>query len=118
MELYIDNNAVELDLTARIAVSLAVRSIADPEKARAGYTRTIRIPMTPQNDTIMGFAADIHSASRFNAAAHTGRVEHEGAVLVEGPLYLSRAVAPVLSSGVGSAAGSGAGSSSVFPSEV
>ncbi len=92
MELFIDNRAVTMDDASAAAITLAVAALTDPEKARAGYTRTLRIPMGATCDAVMGFAGQIHSANHFNATHHTGRIEHEGVVLIEGPLYLDRAV--------------------------
>ncbi len=90
MELYIDNVAVEVDGNSRLALSLSVAVVTDPRRGRAGYTRTLRLPATPANDAVFGYASELHSRDRFNATPHTGRVEHEGCVLIEGPLTLSR----------------------------
>ncbi len=89
MELYIDDQQVDTDAGTAVSISLSITTITDPQKGRTGYTRTIRVPMTPANDAVFGFAAEIHGRDRFNASEHTGRIEHEGAVLIEGPLYLS-----------------------------
>jgi hypothetical protein len=91
MELYIDNIQVDTAPESEVAVSLSVAVVTDPRKARAGYTRTLRLPATPANDALFDYAAEIHARDRFNSAAHTGRIEHEGCVLIEGPLTLSRA---------------------------
>ncbi len=90
MELYVDNKKLDTDAQSSVAVSLAVAAVTDPRKSRAGYTRTLRVPATPTNDAILGWAGEIHARDGFNTRPHTGRVEHEGAVLIEGPLYLSR----------------------------
>ncbi len=90
MELYIDDQKVDTDLSTRVSVSLSVAAVTDPRKGRAGYTRTMQLPMTALNDQIFGFAGEIHAKERFNAAEHSGRVEHEGATLIEGPVFLSR----------------------------
>ncbi len=89
MELYIDNKRVDTDAATAVSISLSVTTITDPQKGRTGYTRSIRIPMTPGNDAVFGYAGEIHGRDRFNAAQHIGRIEHDGAVLIEGPLYLS-----------------------------
>ncbi len=90
MKLYIDNLPVDIDSSTAVSISLSITTITDPQKGRTGYTRSIRIPMTPLNDSVLRYAAEIHGRDRFNAAEHTGRIEHEGAVMIEGPLYLSR----------------------------
>jgi hypothetical protein len=51
----------------------------------------MRLPATPVNDAVFAHATEIHARERFNAASHVGRVEHEGCVLIEGPLVLGRA---------------------------
>ncbi len=91
MELYIDNKKVDMDASTEVSVSLSAAATGDPRKGRAGYTRRVRLPMTPANDAVFGYAAEILSRDRFNAVRHTGRVEHDGAVLIEGSLFLSRA---------------------------
>ncbi len=90
MELYIDNRRADTDSGTGVAVSLSGGVVTDPGRGRAGYTRTVRLPMTAKNDAILGYAGEIHSREGFNAARHTGRIEHEGAVLFEGQLYLNR----------------------------
>ncbi len=92
MELYVDNTPVGLDPTTGVAVSLAVAALTDPRKGRAGYTRTLRVPATPAAEAVFGWAGEIHAAERFNATNHVGRLEHEGATLIEGPMWLGRAV--------------------------
>ncbi len=91
MELFIDNIQVDTDARSEIFVSLSVAVVTDPKRGRAGYTRTLRLPATPENDALFDYAAEIHGRDRFNATSHTGRIEHEGCVLIEGPLTLSRA---------------------------
>lgn len=91
MELFIDDQRVDTDSASEVSVSLSVSVVTDPRRSRAGYTRTVRLPATSANDAIFGHAGDIHAAAHFNKTSHTGRVEHEGCVLIEGPLTLSRA---------------------------
>ena len=90
MELYIDNRRVDTDSNTGVAISLSVSVITDPGRGRAGYTRSVRLPMTAMNDEIFLYAGEIQSRDRFNATPHTGRIEYEGAVLFEGQLYLDR----------------------------
>jgi hypothetical protein len=91
MEIYIDNVKADTDASSEVKISLSVAVVTDPRHGRAGYTRTLRLPATPDNDAIFRHASDIHARDRFNATAHTGRVEHEGCVLIEGPLTLLKA---------------------------
>lgn len=90
MELYIDNQKVDTYAGSRVSISLSVVAITDPKKGRVGYTKTIKLPMTALNDSVFKFAGEIHAKDRFNETLHSGRVEHEGAALIEGPIYLNR----------------------------
>jgi hypothetical protein len=89
MELYIDNLPADIDRRTSVSLSLSIATATDPQKGRTGYTRSLRLPVTARNRAIFGYAEQIHARDRFNATAHTGRLEVEGAVLIEGPLYLS-----------------------------
>jgi hypothetical protein len=91
MELFIDNIHVDTDARSELSVSLSVAVVTDPRQARTGYARTMQLPSTSLNDAVFSHAAEVHGRDRFNATPHTGRVEHEGCVLIEGPLTLSRA---------------------------
>lgn len=91
MELYVDGLRADTDSCAAVSVALSVAAVTDPRKGRTGYTRSIRVPMTPLNDSIFGYAAEINGAGMFNSLEHTGRIEHDGSVLIEGPLYLNSA---------------------------
>ncbi|MDR2912060.1 MAG: hypothetical protein LBV38_01980, partial [Alistipes sp.] len=91
MELFIDNKKADTAPDSEITLSLTMGSITDPSLSRTGFTRTLRLPATPTNDAIFRHAADPHGRDRFNATSHIGRVEHEGCILIEGPLTLSRA---------------------------
>jgi hypothetical protein len=72
-----------------VSLSLSIATATDPQKGRTGYTRSLRLPVTARNRAIFGYAEQIHARDRFNATAHTGRLEVDGSVLIEGPLYLS-----------------------------
>jgi hypothetical protein len=89
MELYIDNTPADIDRRTAISLSLSIATTTDPQKGRTGYTRSLRLPATARNRKIFGYAEQIHARDRFNALAHTGRLELDGATLIEGPLYLS-----------------------------
>jgi hypothetical protein len=89
MELYIDNSPADIDSRTAVSLSLSIATTTDPGRGRTGYTRSLRLPATSRNRTIFGYADQIHARDRFNATVHTGRLEVEGAVLIEGPLYLS-----------------------------
>jgi hypothetical protein len=89
MELYIDNTRADMDERTAVLISLSIATTTDPQKGRTGYTRSLRLPATALNHAIFGYADQIHARDRFNATAHIARLEVEGSILIEGPLYLS-----------------------------
>lgn len=66
-------------------------ALASPESARTGRSLTLRLPSTPQNDMVTGFALDAYSAERFNAEYHEGVVEADCTVLLRGAVHLLEA---------------------------
>ncbi len=64
---------------------------ADPESARTGRSVDVRIPSTPLNDTLAGYAFDPCCAERFNAAYHEGVIEADGTELLRGAARLIEA---------------------------
>ncbi len=76
MELFIDNIPVDTDENSRLALSLSVAVVTDPRHGRAGYIRTLRLPVTPANDVVFDYAAEILSRDRFNATPHTGAISY------------------------------------------
>jgi hypothetical protein len=92
MELFVDNAPVDIDRHTVVSLSLSIATTTDPQRGKTGYTRSLRLPATARNSAIFGYADQIHARDRFNATNHTGRLEVEGAVLIEGPLYLSECV--------------------------
>lgn len=61
---------------------------ADPESARTGRSVDVRIPSTPLNDALAGYAFDPCCAERFNASYHEGVIEADGEVLLRGAARL------------------------------
>lgn len=89
MELFIDNNPVDVDCTTALALSLSVASLTDIEYGRSGYTKTIVLPATPHNREIMGDAEQINTVTMFNATPHTARIVQDGNTLFEGTPVLT-----------------------------
>lgn len=54
VELYIENQRVDLDLAVIINEITQISDIYDPAKLRNDFTRTISIPNTPENDALFG----------------------------------------------------------------
>lgn len=51
-----------------------------------------RLPSSPQNDALMGYAADAFAAERFNAEPHTATIEVDGVELLSGKVALAAVV--------------------------
>jgi hypothetical protein len=91
IRLYIDNQEADIDPRTDISVSLSVASLTSTSWGRAGYSKSITIPATPRNQLLMGDCQQPLSAEKFNHWLHTGRVEVDGCVIIEGTIYLSAA---------------------------
>ena len=66
------------------AFSFDAKALADVDKQRTGRTLTLRLPLSPTNDRIMGYAADPAAAELFNATYHEGEVVVDGVSLLKG----------------------------------
>lgn len=62
--------------------------LISPQRARTGRRVEFSLPASPDNDSIVGFAADPYAAERFNASYHEGVVEVDGVALLAGVVYL------------------------------
>ena len=87
---FIDNQEIDLVYESQIAISLSIASVTQVETGRTGYSKTIRVPMTVRNNSILGNAAEIHSPEMFNQMAHTARIEADGCTVIEGMPMISR----------------------------
>lgn len=90
MEIYVDGIELETDLATTVSISLSVASLTDLTGCRTGYTKTIAVPMTPHNREMMGDCEQIHGRDLFNHTRRRARIEHGGALLLEGTLLLAR----------------------------
>ena len=88
MEIFIDGQKIVCDNRTAVSVTLSVVQLLDEQSGRTGYARSISIPALPQNRAIMGYPEQIHGKEMFHASPHTARIEHEGAVIMEGTLTL------------------------------
>lgn len=91
IRLYIDNTEADIDPFADLSISLSVASLTSTSWGRANYSKSITIPATSHNRTLMGDCQQPLAAEKFNHALHTGRVEVDGCVIIEGTIYLSSA---------------------------
>lgn len=88
MELTIDGHPCDLGMGKVAVPGYAAAKLADVEAAREGRSLEIVLPPTAENDAIVGFARDPHTAARFNAALHTASLSAEGAQLLNGTVRL------------------------------
>lgn len=84
MRIFIDNVEADLDQTTNVAISLSVASHSNLEASKTGYAKTITIPMTQNNRTIMGDSEQLNATASFNRKEHTVRVEQDGFTVIEG----------------------------------
>ena len=66
------------------AFSFDSEALADIDKQRTGRSLTLRLPLSPTNDSIMGYAADPATAEQFNDTYHQGEVVVDGVTLLKG----------------------------------
>ena len=88
MEIFIDGKKAVCDSLSDVSITLSVVQLLDEQSGRTGYARSISIPALPQNCAIMGYSEQIHGKEMFHAGRHTARIEHQGAVIIEGTLTL------------------------------
>ena len=68
--------------------SLDTARMADIKKQREGRSVELRIPSSPRNDALMGYAADPCCGERFNAEHHEAVVKVDGVELMRGVVHL------------------------------
>ena len=70
-ELYIDNQLVELTQDVAVALNFAISDIAEPEKVKADYSKTIKLPGSETINKIFSHIYNVnidleHSSATFN----------------------------------------------------
>lgn len=90
MRLFIDNREADIDRGTEVSISLSIASATNLELGKTGYSKTIRIPMTLRNMSIMGDAEQVHAIEMFNQHNHTARIEVDGSVVIEGAPMLTK----------------------------
>ena len=88
IELFIDEQPVDLDAGCSVKLSLSLQEITAPETA----TETVfplTLPLSARNRTALGFPEQGHSTKRFNREKHSGKITCRGAVLLNAPLELT-----------------------------
>lgn len=84
MKLTIDQKTCDLAPSQTIALDFDASDLSDVRSGSKGHSLKLRLPATPANDLIFGFAADLHTGTHFNATSHTAILSEEGATLLKG----------------------------------
>ena len=90
IRIFIDNREADTDQHAAVSITLAVSSITKIETNRTGYCKTVRLPATVRNRSLLGDADRIHAPELFNQQPHTARIEADGFTVIEGSPRLVR----------------------------
>lgn len=91
MELLIDTRRCDLPLQEIQLPRLDLSRLGEVSAHREGRTLSLRLPATPTNDRIFGFARDPEAATPFNQTAHEAVLQSDGAVLMRGEVLLEEA---------------------------
>lgn len=91
IEVYLDNEQLEVAEDVSIGLTVSVASIEDPISASAAYTQSIDVPRTTHNEAVFGHTEQILSPDIFNHAEHTAAVYEDGVELIKGKAYFEGA---------------------------
>ncbi len=91
MELLIDTQRCDLPLQEIQLPRLDLSRLGEVAAHREGRTLSLRLPATPANDRIFGFARDPEAAPPFNHTAHEALLQSDGVVLMRGKALLNEA---------------------------
>lgn len=92
ISLFIDGHRADIDQRTEVSVSLSISSLSSTQWGRASYSKSLTIPNTPTNRSLMGDCEQPHAANPFNHSLHTARVECNGSVVIEGVVMLTGCV--------------------------
>ena len=100
MRLNIDNVTVQdFDVNTDVAITFSIASITDIDKERTGFTKTIKVPITPETRGIFGFPEDVHSITFFNQEDHKAIIDDDDVILIAGSAVLIKSETNVLGAG-------------------
>lgn len=88
IRLLIDGRPCEFEVAPKIVLGYSSSDLSDVESSREGSHVVVRVPSTPENDAIFGFAADPESPKCFNTEYHKATIEADGAEVFYGTVYL------------------------------
>ena len=88
MELKIDGQICDPGTVPIAVPGYAATEAESIEAAREGRSLTLKIPFSPRNNSLLGWADDAQTAFRFNDTTHSAELSYEGARLIEGSVRL------------------------------
>ena len=91
IEVYLDNQRLEIPEDTSIGLSVGIANIEDPISASASYSQTIKVPNTPHNSKVFRHAEQLLLAEVFNHSEHTAAIYEDGVELIKGKAYLDGA---------------------------
>lgn len=91
MRLFIENIEIkDFDITTELAVTFTHAVVTKIEGTDTGYTKTLKVPITPETRRKFGFPDDLHIINFFNQKGYLAKVEDEGIVVASGTCFLQR----------------------------
>lgn len=90
VEIYIDDELLEIDQTTSAAISHEIASIEEPDKSLTGNAKDIEVPYTARNRKIMQFSEQILSRVLFNNSGHSARIFVNGSLVMYGAAYIDK----------------------------
>lgn len=92
VDIYIDDEALDVDNATSITVNHEIANIEQPDKSLTGNAQNIEIPYTERNRKIMRFSEQILSEDLFNNTSHTAKVYENGNLVMSGNALIDKSV--------------------------
>ena len=90
MDIYLDNKPLNTDQNTNAPLNIALSSITDIATGKIPFSKTIKIPDTPENRRKLGYSSEVFALERFNNGRHPARIEQDGFVVMQGIAQLSK----------------------------
>lgn len=90
LRLYIDGQLADIEPSVGLSVGLSTAELTSLEWGRTTLIKGVKIPLTPQNQRLMGDSHNPLSAEMYNDSPHTAQVVYGGSVVAEGDIFLRR----------------------------
>ncbi len=92
VDIYIDDEKLDIDQTTSAAVSHEIANIEEPEKSLTGSAKDIEVPYNERNRKIMQYSEQILSRITFNNTRHTARIYENGSLVMSGTAHIDKYV--------------------------